>query len=286
MVAAPRGVSSARNPHEMALSSPDHGALDLLERNLVRIHGLSVEADTTLVDDAAPVARGLPEDVGEELWHVDDLARVNVVLDLFWRDLLDLFWRFTLPDHAREVFLPAVRSIGIVVELDDSARQRELRLHRITPRRFAVESQSPPLVERGVRDGHDFPEHLLGRVIKSDVVALGFRHLVHTVGAHQELVRDHRLRREPVVMHNFSAHQQVVELVGATYLDVRLDSNGVVPLREGVEQLRDRNRLAGVEPLRKVVAFEEPRDRAGAREADELGVVELSEPLAVEANLR
>ena len=87
------------------------------------------------------------------------------------------------------------------------------------------------------------------------------------------------------MLHHVPPHEQVVELVGAADLDVGLDRDGVVALGERVEELRDRDRVALRETLGEIVALEQPGDRPGARQPDELRVVELPQPFAVEADL-
>ena len=88
--------------------------------------------------------------------------------------------------------------------------------------------------------------------------------------------RENDLRLEPVRLHHVAAGQQVVELVGAAELDVRLDGDRVVRLHERVEQLRDGDRLLRREPLREVVALENPRDGHRPRQSKDLGEVDLA----------
>ncbi len=85
--------------------------------------------------------------------------------------------------------------------------------------------------------------------------------------------------------HDVAAREQVVELVRSAELDVGLDRDRVVGLHERVEELRDRDRLARAEALLEVVALEHPRDRDRPREAHDVGVGELREPLAVPPQL-
>ncbi len=78
------------------------------------------------------------------------------------------------------------------------------------------------LGQRLVRDPHRLPELLLGRLGEPDVVAERGAHLA-PVGAHEERRRERDLRLEPVGLHHVAAGEQVVELIGAAELDVRLD---------------------------------------------------------------
>ena len=72
-----------------------------------------------------------------------------------------------------------------------------------------------------------------------------------------------------------AAREQVVELVGAAELDVGLDRDRVVGLHQRVEELGDRDRPPRGEALREVVALEDLRDGRRARQAEDLGEVEL-----------
>ena len=117
-----------------------------------------------------------------------------------------------------------------------------------------------------------------------DVVADRRAHLL-AVPREQQRRREHDLRLEPVRLHHLAAGEQVVELVGAAELDVGLDRHRVVRLHERIEELRDRDRLAGAVPLVEVVALEHPRDGDDAAEPHDVRVGELREPLAVVPHL-
>ena len=101
----------------------------------------------------------------------------------------------------------------------------------------------------------------------------------------EQRVRDDDLRLEPVVRHDVAPGEEVVQLVGASDLDVRLDRHRVVRLHRRVQQLGQRDRLAGGEPLREVVALEQPRHRQRPRQPHRLGERERREPLPVEPEL-
>ena len=117
-----------------------------------------------------------------------------------------------------------------------------------------------------------------------DVVPDRRAHLL-AVPREQKRSRQHDLRLEPVRLHHLAAGEQVVELVGAAELDVGLDRHRVVRLHERIEQLRDRDRLAGAVALVEVVALEHAGDGDDATEADDVGVAQLREPLAVVPHL-
>ena len=104
-------------------------------------------------------------------------------------------------------------------------------------------------------------------------------------GAEQERRRQGDLGLEAVGLHDVAAREQVVELVGAAQLDVRLDRDRVVGLHERVEELGDRDRLIRRVALREVVALEQARHGGRSRQAQHRGEVELAQPFAVEAHL-
>ena len=87
------------------------------------------------------------------------------------------------------------------------------------------------------------PELVLRRLVDSDVVALGLRHLVHPVRADEQLERHHGLWLEAVRRHDVPTHEEVVELVGPADLDVGSHRDRVVALRERVQELGYRDRL-------------------------------------------
>ena len=101
----------------------------------------------------------------------------------------------------------------------------------------------------------------------------------------EERCREHDLRLEAVRLHHRTAGEQVVELVGATELDVSLDRHRVVRLHERVEELGDRDRLAGRDALREVVSLEKLRDGQRPGQPHDVCERELREPFAVEPHL-
>ena len=82
-----------------------------------------------------------------------------------------------------------------------------------------------------------------------------------------------------------AAHQQVEFLVGAAELDIGLERDRVVALRQGIQQLVHRDRLLFHEALVEVLALQHLRDGELRGQADDAFVAQLVEPLAVEAHL-
>ena len=148
-----------------------------------------------------------------------------------------------------------------------------------------VHHEPVPLAEQRVGDPHRLSELLLGRLGKTDVVPFRLAHELLVPGDEQ-LDGERDLRLLPVGLLHLAAHEEVVELVGAAELDVGLDRHRVVPLHDRVQELRDRDRRLLREALGEVVALEQPGDGRRPRQPDDLRVVELAEPLAVEPQLR
>jgi hypothetical protein len=90
---------------------------------------------------------------------------------------------------------------------------------------------------------------------------------------------------EAVGPHHLPAGEQVEELVVPAELDVGLDGDRVVGLHEWIEQLRDRDRLLRRIPLCEVISLQQPRDSGCPSQPQDLGEVQLREPLAVEPQL-
>ena len=65
-----------------------------------------------------------------------------------------------------------------------------------------------------------------------------------------------------------AADEQIEELIGAAHLDVGLQRDRVVALRERVQEFVDRDRLMRVEALAEIVALEHARQRVLRREPD------------------
>ena len=191
-----------------------------------------------------------------------------------------------LADDPGEVLLRATGRLLPVRPRRDESRQRELRLHRRLGRvELLFPHEAVPLRQQLVRDPHRPAEHLLRRRRQRDVVADRRAHLL-AVPAEQERRRQHDLRREPVRLHDLASGQEVVELVGPSELDVRLDRDRVIRLHQGIEELGHGDGLARRESLVEVVALEQARNGGRPREPEHVREVELREPLAVEANLR
>ena len=118
------------------------------------------------------------------------------------------------------------------------------------------------------------------RAVERDVVAHGRAHL-RAVPREQERRGEDHLRLEAVRLHDRPPGEQVVELVRATELHVRLDRDRVVRLHERIQELGDGDRLTRAEPLGEVVALEDLRDRRRAGQAKHVREVETGQPLAV-----
>ena len=84
---------------------------------------------------------------------------------------------------------------------------------------------------------------------------------------------------------DFPPHQEIELLVRAAQLNVGLQHDRVVRLRQGIEQLVHGDRLFFLETLMEVVALQHLRDRVLGRQANPVLRFHLAQPLAVEAHL-
>ena len=81
-----------------------------------------------------------------------------------------------------------------------------------------------------------------------------------------------------------AAHQEIEFLVGAAEFDVRFQRDGVVALRDGVEEFVQADGLFCSEALVEVFALEHLGQRGFCGKADDVSVAEWVEPLGVEAD--
>ncbi len=179
---------------------------------------------------------------------------------------------------------------------DDLLRQHHLRVARIAagcalvpqPRDFRERAERQQLEiapHQLVGDRHQLAEHLVGRLGDADVVVERLRHLVDAVQPFEQRQRQDALRLLTVVALQLAADEQVEFLVGAAQLDVGLERDRVVALRERIEEFVDRDRLPFLVALGEVVALEHPRHRVFRGEPDHAVGAERREPLRVERDL-
>ena len=91
--------------------------------------------------------------------------------------------------------------------------------------------------------------------------------------------------RLAVVLLQFAADQEIELLVGAAHFDVGLERDGIVALRQRVEQLVHGDRDAFLVAFGEIVALEDARDGVLGGELDGVHPLQRLEPLAVEADL-
>ena len=175
---------------------------------------------------------------------------------------------------------------------DDLLREHHLRVARIAavvalalqPRDLVQRAERQQLVvapHQVVGDRHQLAEHLVRRLGDADVVVERLRHLVDAVEALEQRQRQDALRLLAVVALQLAADQQVEFLVGAAELDVGLERDRVVALRQRIEEFVDRDRLLALIALGEVVALQHPRDRVLRRELDHAVRAERRQPLRV-----
>src|SRR5438105_1198382 len=133
MIATVGGVSSGPEAHELALSSLDDGARQALARNLDRADDVAVDLDGALIDQPPDLAvRAEGEVLDEQRRQVDRVVRRQ-------DGLRNSLRRPVLAHDAREVLLRSLRSFLSVPLRHDGARERQLRLHRLSLRRVGAE---------------------------------------------------------------------------------------------------------------------------------------------------
>jgi hypothetical protein len=130
-----------------------------------------------------------------------------------------------------------------------------------------------------VGDREGLAVDLLRRVGDGDVVVERLRHLLHAVGALEDGHAEGDLRLEAGGLLEAAPDEQVEKLVRAAELDVRLDHHRVVALRQRVEELVDRDRLAALVSLLEVVPLEHARDGVAAGELDHVGERHRGQPV-------
>jgi hypothetical protein len=136
-----------------------------------------------------------------------------------------------------------------------------------------------------VGDRHQLAEHLRRRFGDADVVVERLRHLVDAVQSFEQRQRQDALRLLTVMALQLAPDEQVEFLVRAAQLDVGLQRDGVVALRERIQELVNGDWLLFRVPFREVVALEHPRDRVFRGQADHAIRAECCEPLRVERDL-
>src|SRR5690606_18339936 len=100
--------------------------------------------------------------------------------------------------------------------------------------------------------------------------------------AFQKRHRHNDLRRLTIRLLQMTTNEQVELLVCAAKLDIGSQRYGVVALHERVQKLVDRNRLARLVALAKVVPLEHPRNRMLRRELDQADGIHRAHPPRVE----
>ena len=135
-----------------------------------------------------------------------------------------------------------------------------------------------------VGDGHDFAEHVGGRLGDADVVAEALGHFALAVEADEDGHGENGLAGEAVLALDFAVDEEIEFLLGGTEFDVGFQGDGVVGGEERVEEFVDGDGVAFVETLAEVFAFEHAGETIVRAEADDGFGGELGEPLAVVAD--
>ncbi|OPZ90551.1 MAG: hypothetical protein BWY73_01295 [candidate division TA06 bacterium ADurb.Bin417] len=128
---------------------------------------------------------------------------------------------------------------------------------------------------------HQLAEHLVGRGVDRDVVAVTLAHLAHPVGPLQDGHGDDHLLLLAVDLLDRPAGQQVEFLLGGADLDVALQGDRVVALEQRVEELLERDRVAARVTAAEIFPLQHLGHREGGRRLDDVRKGQLAEPVGV-----
>jgi hypothetical protein len=130
------------------------------------------------------------------------------------------------------------------------------------------------------------PKNLARRLIDPDVIAQTLAHLVDAVQAFQQRQRHDHLGGLPEHFLQFTAQQQIEQLVRAAQFDIRLDHDGIVGLDQRIEEFHQRDGLLRGISLGEIVAGEHLRHRHMRGETDHLLEAHRRKPLRIEPDFR
>ncbi len=119
----------------------------------------------------------------------------------------------------------------------------------------------------------------------ADGIAKRLRHLLYAVKPFDDGRHQHDLRGLAIVPLQLTAYQQVEFLIGAAQLDIALQCDRVVPLRQRVQHFVQGNRLLFFPAFVELIALQHLRNRKLRRQPDNALKTERVEPLGVKAYL-
>src|SRR6185437_1864505 len=105
---------------------------------------------------------------------------------------------------------------------------------------------------------------------------------LHAVGAFQDRHRKDNLRLLPVIFLQHASHQQIEFLVGTAQFHIGFQSDGIITLANGIEQLMNGDGLLFLEALVKLLALQHLRHGKFRRQPDKVLSRHLGKPARVE----
>src|SRR5207244_12557883 len=103
---------------------------------------------------------------------------------------------------------------------------------------------------------HELAEHVVGGLVDTHVIAEALRHLLDAVESFENRDRHRDLRLLPGSPLKIASDEQVERLIRSTQLDVGAQRDGIVRLRDRIQELMKADRATGGVPRRKVLALE------------------------------
>ena len=135
-----------------------------------------------------------------------------------------------------------------------------------------------------VADGHDLAEHVSRHIFERHIVADALAHFLHAIRALEQRHRDDDLWFLSVISLQFSPHQEVEFLVGASQFDIGLQRHGIISLHERIQEFMNADRLLFLEALMKIIPLHHARDPIVRGQLDEVARCHGAHPSAVEFN--
>src|SRR5215204_1896258 len=283
---SPRGVklifrcSSKSQTGIAALADLEHLALELAARKREPLVAYDPPADPhgpALYKAACLAVRAREACEPDQVYNPD-------LLVVRQPDHRRIIWYFAAHDGIKELL--GVGCGRLPVELaHQRAGQLTFLLDGLALLHRPVEQKGVVIVHQVVGDAHDLPEHLTRRLCYAYVVADGLAHLDLAVGADEKRGRNDALGSLPLVLHHLPAHEQVVELVCSSELDVSFYRDRIIGLHQRIKKLCQRDLVVRSVALAEVVALQDAGQGRRPGQPYEIRHRQRREPLGVVADL-